>query len=153
MVPRQSPYPQGASALVREKAAMMSVRYNYNTCPKKDSEVSGVGWGCLIIQGIRTGSPVQAAFRQLDERCEDGRGVFLGKRHMGRRHSRCKGPEVGACLVGGHVSQGSWTILDAPNRSPRSTLGSGAPYTSPGLQFSRESHLSGFESKPEPQKC
>lgn len=58
---------------------MMSVRYNYNTCPKKDSEVSGVGWGCLIIQGIRTGSPVQAAFRQLDERCEDGRGVFWGK--------------------------------------------------------------------------
>ena len=77
-------------------------------CMKMEFKISGGGWGCSIMQGIRTGPLVQASFGQIDEKCDEGRkvGGSPGKRYLGRRHNRCKGPEMGGyfrTLVGRHV--------------------------------------------------
>lgn len=91
VVPRQSPWPQVASGLVREKAAM-SMWYNYNMHMKKGFEISGVvgvGVGGGLFDYTRDqdplNAPMQALFRKLDERCEDGREGVAGEKVLGTK--------------------------------------------------------------------
>ena len=64
------------------------------------------GWsGGLLIQVVYTDC-LYRGYRPFSEKCEDEKeGVKSRENTPGKRVPKCKTPEVGACWVGGHVTQ------------------------------------------------
>ena len=64
------------------------------------------GWsGGLLIQVVYT-ECLYRGYRPFSGKCEDEKeGVKSREKTPGKRVPKCKTPEVGACWVGGHVTQ------------------------------------------------